>query len=72
MTNQQINIQFFAVTDAATRARILNHIALNYGTTTAEIYEELTGEDAEHFLDYMTGAERSAAYLIYQRHGFTL
>ena len=72
MTNAEINKAFLAKVDAGAKDLILTHIANHYGITTGEIYEELVGPDAENVLDYMTGADRSAAYVLYQRHGFKL
>ena len=72
MSNAEINEQFLAAVDAKSKDMILSAIAKHYGITPAEMYDELIDEDAENVLDYMTGAERSAAYVLYQRHGFKL
>lgn len=72
MTNAEINKKFLAAVDAKSKEIILSTIAKHYGITPAEMYEELIDEDAENILDYMAGAERSAAYVLYQRHGFKL
>ena len=68
MTNAQINAKFLAVTDAATKAAILANIAKHYGITSAEAYAEVTDDEAEHLLDYVTGKERIAASLLMKRH----
>jgi hypothetical protein len=52
--NAKFNKAFLNFTDAATRAAILQNIASNYGITKEEVYEELTSDDAEHLLDYLT------------------
>jgi hypothetical protein len=69
MTNSQINAKFLASTDAATKIAILANIAKHYGITKDEAYAEVTDEDAEHLLDYVTGPERTATSLIMKRHG---
>ena len=72
MTNAAINTAFLAAIAPAAKKEILQHIASHYGVSAGDIYEELTGEDAENVLDYMTGSARSAAHVLYQRHGFKL
>lgn len=61
--------RFLSRVDAATKSAILSNIAKHYGITPNEAYEEITSEDAEHLLDYVTGPERSAASLLMKRHG---
>ncbi len=68
MTNAQINAKFLAATDAATKAAVLANIAKHYGITSAEAYAEVTDEEAEHLLDYVTGPERAATSLMMKRH----
>ena len=68
MNNAQITTKFFAATDAATKAAILSNIAKHYGITSAEAYEEVTDDEAEHLLDYVTGPERAATSLLMKRH----
>lgn len=65
----QRNSRFLATIDAATRAAILGNIAKHYGITIAEALAEVTADDAEHLLDYVTGPEREAASVIMQMHG---
>ena len=72
MSNSQVTKKFFSLTDAKTINEILSSIAKHYGISPAEMYDELVDEDAENILDYMTGPERTAAYALYQRHGFKL
>ncbi len=72
MTNAEINKKFLATVDAKSKDMILASIAKRYGISPAEMYDELVDEDAENILDYMTGPERTAAYALYQRHGFKL
>jgi hypothetical protein len=72
MTNAEINKKFLAAVDAKSKDMILSAIAKHYGITPAEMYDELIDVDAENVLDYMVEPERSAAYVLYQRHGFKL
>jgi len=69
MTNAQTNKAFLNATDAKTRAMILANIANNYGITSADAFEEVTDDEAEHLLDYVTGAERAATSVLMQLHG---
>lgn len=61
---------FLAAIDAKTKNMILVNIANHYGITTEEAYEEVTDEEAEHLLDYVTGPERMATSALMQKHGF--
>lgn len=62
-------IAFFRVTDAKTKAAILENIATHYGITSAEAEAEVTDTDAESLLDYITGPIRLATSVLMQRHG---
>lgn len=62
------NAKFLSVVDAATKKAILESIAVHYGITTAEAYEEVVDEEAEHLLDYMVEPQRSATSVLMQRH----
>lgn len=68
MNNAQINAEFLAATDAATKAEILANIAKHYSITSAEAYDEVTDGEAEHLLDYVTGPLRAATSLLMKRH----
>jgi len=68
MTNAQTTARFFAATDAATRAAVLGNIANHYGITQAEALAEVTDDEAEHLLDYVTGPTRAAVSVLMQRH----
>ena len=61
--------KFLAVIDAATKNAILSNIAKNYGISIDAAYNEVTDDEAEHLLDYVTGPQRSATSIIMQRHG---
>ena len=69
MTNQAINKSFLSVVDAKTSDEVLSAVAKHYGITKEEALEEVTHEDAEHLLDYLTGPVRTAASVLMQRHG---
>ena len=69
MTNSAQNPAFLAKLDSKTRAEILNAIATHYGITNEEAMEEVTHEEAESLLDYLTGSVRTATSLLMKRHG---
>ena len=63
------NQAFLAATDGKTKSDVLGTIASHYGISQQEAYEEVCCEDAEHLLDYLTGATRVAVSVLMQRHG---
>jgi len=63
---------FFAKTDAKTRNEILSSIASHYGITNEQAYAEVTDNEAESLLDYLTGSVRTAPHLLYKRHGLSI
>lgn len=69
MKNAQITARFFAVTDAGTRAEVLANIAKHYGISEQEALAEVTDDEAQHLLDYVTGSDRAAVCALMQRHG---
>ena len=69
MTNAQTTARFFAAADAKTKGAILANIAKHYGITQAEALDEVTDDEAESLLDYVTGPERAATSVLMQRHG---
>ena len=69
MSNNTATSTFFAATDAKTKTNILAAIAAHYGITESEAFEEVTDEEAESLLDYLTGSIRTATSLLMQRHG---
>ncbi len=71
MTNAQTNRAFLTTTDRATRADIIGTIAAHYGCTAEAALEEVTQDEAEHLLDYLTGSTRSAVHVLMQRRGFS-
>lgn len=72
MRNADITRKFFTLTDAATKAAVLQNIAGHYQISTAEALAEVTDPDAECLLDYITGPARAGALALYRRHGLPL
>lgn len=67
MKNSQINQLFLASTTPQMKAIILSNIAKHYGISNNEAFEEIIDEDAENIMDYVTGNERPAIHVIYQK-----
>lgn len=63
------NTAFLSVIDADAKAEILESIAKHYGISPDAALAEVTGEGAEHLLDYMVEPQRSAASVLMQAHG---
>ena len=61
-------IAFFAATDSKTKNEILANIASHYSITTSQALDEVTDDEAEHLLDYLTGPVRTATSLLMKRH----
>lgn len=68
-TCQNVASKLFAVIDSKSRAAILSNIAATYGISSEDALAEVTHQDAEHLLDYVTGSARSATSVLIQRHG---
>ena len=51
---------------------ILENIANHYGISPADAEEEITDEEAENIMDYITGTERPAFHVVYQKFIQTL
>ncbi|WP_427047326.1 hypothetical protein [Halomonas casei] len=62
------NAKFLSVVDVATKNAILESIAVHYGITPEEAFDEVTDEEAEHLLEYMVEPQRSATSVLMQRH----
>lgn len=58
MSNAQINATFLAAIDPRDKEYVLANISKHYGCTQEEALAEVTDEDAEHLLDYMSGPAR--------------
>lgn len=69
MTNGKTTKLFLGVISKEAKERILKNIADNYGISNQEAYDEVTGIEAEHLLDYVTGGERAATSLLMQMRG---
>lgn len=63
------NEEFLSRIDSVSKALILRSIADHYGVEPEVIEEEVTSPEAESLLDYMVEPHRSAAYVLWQRHG---
>lgn len=72
MTNNEINLKFMEAIGCIATSMILNSISKHYATSVEIIREEVTDKGAKNILDYMIEPERSAAYVLYQKHGFVL
>jgi uncharacterized phage-associated protein len=71
MTNGKITKTFFATTTRKTVNLILDNIAAHYGITRAAALDEVTHDEAEHLLDYVTGPERAATHLFMRQAGLS-
>ena len=69
MKNGQRTKMFLSKVDAKTRGEILTNIAKHYGIDQSAALDEVTDDEAEHLLDYVTGPERAAANVLMQKHG---
>lgn len=69
MDNSSINRQFLNSLDSESRLEVLSNISSHYGLSVEEAFDEVTGEDAEHLLDYLTGSLREDAQSLMSRHG---
>lgn len=62
------NDEFLAKIDSETKREILENIATNYGISTEEALDEISGPECEeHLLDYLTGGVRVATSLLWKR-----
>ena len=69
MKNQTLNRAFLTVIDTKTKNEVLDSIANHYGIAKGEAMEEVTHEESEHLLDYLTGPIRMAISVLMRRHG---
>lgn len=68
-TNHGTNTaRFLSLIDVATRNAILDNVAGHYGINRDLAREEITHDEAEHLLDYVTGPQRAATSVLMQRH----
>lgn len=68
MTNSEKNITFLNLIDSETKAAILENIANHYQIDIQRAFDEVTHEKAEHLLDYVTGPQRNATYVLMQKY----
>lgn len=61
--------KFLEVVDESTRNAILSAIADHYRIRKQDALTIIVGVDAEHLLDYLTGAVRLATSTLMKRHG---
>lgn len=67
--NCELNQAFLATTDAKTKEAVLTAIANHYGITCEQAEDEVTHDEAEHLLDYLTGEVRTATSVLMRRRG---
>lgn len=72
LTNAEINTQFLASISKSIKQIILKNIADHYGITPEQAYNEVIGEDAECFLEYMTEPERAGAAMFKRQFMFII
>lgn len=60
-------IAFLKTLDEQTKDSILTNIANHYGCSNEKAYAEITDEDAECIMDYVTGSMRSCIHLYYKK-----
>lgn len=70
MNHGQTTKAFLAATDRKTRKAILTSIANHYGISNDDVLAEVTGDEAESLLDYVTGSMRTATRVMMIKHGF--
>jgi hypothetical protein len=69
MTNAQKTKTFFNATTVKVRNMILDNIATHYGIERQDALDEVTHEEAESLLDYVTGPERAATHIFMKQCG---
>jgi len=72
MTNAETTIAFFKAISKKTKNNILKAIADHYGCSIDQALNEVINPEAECLMDYLVGPVRSATYVIFQKHGFSL
>ena len=66
--NSKKNETFLKLVDSETKNQILKSISTHYGCSKEEALEEVTSDEAEHLLDYLTGNIRTATYVLMQKY----
>jgi hypothetical protein len=62
---------FLNSVDSQIKSEILSNIADNYGITNEEAFEEITDEDSEDLLEYITGSLRAKVSRLIVVHKLT-
>jgi len=63
------NARFLSSIDSKSKSLILESIAKHYGISTSQALAEVTGSEAEHLLDYLTGPAQRYASVLMQAKG---
>ena len=71
MTNGEVTRLFFAAIGKKATAFILTNIADHYGISQADARDEITSDESESLLDYVTGATRAATSVMLQGLGLS-
>ena len=67
MTNGFMAVVFLESIDKKTKNKILKNISMNYGISVNAAYLEVTNDESENLLDYVTGTERVATSFMMKR-----
>jgi len=67
MAHGAINKKFLASITPQMKAIILENIARHYGISQSQAFDEVTDEEAESIMDYVTGTDRASISVIYQK-----
>ena len=67
MTNATTTTAFLNSLDLRIKNEILSNIANHYGVTNEQAEEEVTDEDAECIMDYVTGPLRATVSLFFNK-----
>jgi uncharacterized phage-associated protein len=70
MTNGAKTKSFLETVNRETKDDIINNIASHYGITAAQALEDVTDDEAEHLLDYVTGPLRTGVSVFMRMYGF--
>ena len=71
-TNSSITANFLKSLDPKVKDEILTNIAKHYGISNQEAFEEVTDDDAESIMDYVTGSIRSTVSLLFNKFKGTM
>jgi predicted DsbA family dithiol-disulfide isomerase len=67
MNNGTTNKTFLNSLDVRTKNDVLSNIAKHYGISNDEAFDEVTDPEAESIMDYVTGSNRAAISLFYNK-----